>query len=201
MSGAVMTGALMSGGLDAGFADPVHDAQACFRAVLDAMARPGRIARVTGVTAPAPLGAAAGAVLLTLIDHETPLWLDAGAMPARRWIEFHCGAPVTAEPAACAFALGLALPDLARLPSGTHESPETSATAICQVAALGDGARFRLSGPGLREAVEFRAAGLPRDFVTIWRRNHGLFPRGIDLILCAGDRLTALPRTVAIEEI
>jgi alpha-D-ribose 1-methylphosphonate 5-triphosphate synthase subunit PhnH len=37
--------------------------------------------------------------------------------------------------------------------------------------------------------------------VSIWRRNHALFPRGVDLILCAGDKLTALPRTVAIEEV
>jgi alpha-D-ribose 1-methylphosphonate 5-triphosphate synthase subunit PhnH len=186
--------------IEAGFADPVHDAQSCFRAVLDAMAHPGRIAQTTGVMAPAPLGAAAGAILLTLVDHETPLWLDADAMPARRWIEFHCGAGLVAEPDACAFTLGLALPDLARLPMGTHESPETSATVICQVAAFGTGARFRLSGPGLREPASLSVNGLPRDFVSIWRRNHALFPRGIDLILCAGDQLTALPRTVAIEE-
>jgi alpha-D-ribose 1-methylphosphonate 5-triphosphate synthase subunit PhnH len=43
--------------------------------------------------------------------------------------------------------------------------------------------------------------GLPRDFVSIWRRNHALFPCGIDLVLCAGDRLTALPRTVTVEEL
>ena len=190
----------MTVGMEAGFANPVHDAQACFRAVLDAMAHPGRIAHVTGVLAPAPLGAAAGAVLLTLVDHETSLWLDADAMPARRWIEFHCGAGVVTEPDGCAFAMGLALPDLTRLPVGTHESPETSATVICQVAAFGTGARFRLSGPGLREPALLTVNGLPRDFVTIWRRNHALFPRGIDLILCAGDQLTALPRTVAIEE-
>lgn len=190
----------MTVGMEAGFANPVHDAQACFRAVLDAMAHPGRIAHVTGVLAPAPLGAAAGAVLLSLVDHETSLWLDADAMPARRWIEFHCGAGVVTEPDGCAFAMGLALPDLTRLPVGTHELPETSATVICQVAAFGTGARFRLSGPGLREPAALTVNGLPRDFVTIWRRNHALFPRGIDLILCAGDQLTALPRTVAIEE-
>jgi alpha-D-ribose 1-methylphosphonate 5-triphosphate synthase subunit PhnH len=191
----------MNLGLEAGFADPVTDAQRCFRAVLDAMAHPGRIARATGVTAPFPLSAAAAAVALTLVDHETPLWLDPDAAAARQWIEFHCGAAVVADPAACGFALALALPDLRRLPAGSHESPETSATVICQVASFDTGKAFRLSGPGLREPFALTVDGLPRDFVSIWRRNHALFPCGIDLILCAGDRLTALPRTVAIEEV
>jgi alpha-D-ribose 1-methylphosphonate 5-triphosphate synthase subunit PhnH len=191
----------MSTGLDAGFVDPVRDAQSCFRAVLDAMAHPGRIARVTGVTPPSPLGDAAGAVLLTLVDHETPLWLDPDAERARQWIEFHCGAPIVADPTACGFALAMTLPELDRLPTGTHESPETSATVICQVEAFDTGATFRLKGPGLREPTTLTVKGLPRNFVTIWRRNHALFPCGIDLILCAGDRMTALPRTVSIEEV
>ena len=58
-------------GLEAGFADPVPDAQRCFRAVLDAMAHPGRVARVAGVSSAGLLGTAAAAVLLTLVDHET----------------------------------------------------------------------------------------------------------------------------------
>jgi len=187
-------------GFDAGFADPVHDAQTCFRAVLDAMSHPGRIMRVSGVTAPPPLSNAAGAVLLTLVDHETPLWLDPDAHAARAWIEFHCGTSIVSNQDACGFALTLSLPALDRLPAGTHESPETSATVICQVAGFDTGRTLRLSGPGLREPALLTINGLPRDFVSIWRRNHALFPRGVDLILCAGDRLTALPRSVTIEE-
>ena len=44
------------------------------------------------------------------------------------------------------------------------------------------------------------ADGLPADFVAVWQRNHALFPRGVDLILCAGTPLAALPRSVSIEE-
>ena len=58
-----------------GFEDPVRDAQVTFRAVLDAMARPGRLHHAgQNLTAPAPLDRATAAVLLTLIDNETPLW-------------------------------------------------------------------------------------------------------------------------------
>ncbi|MGE0223301.1 MAG: phosphonate C-P lyase system protein PhnH [Acetobacteraceae bacterium] len=185
--------------LSAGFADPVRDAQRCFRAVLDAMARPGTPHRVGGVRPPAPLSAAAAAVLLSLVDHETPLWVDAALHAANPWIAFHCGAPM-ADPARAAFAVAAGLPDLMQLHPGGHESPEASCTAIVQLGALSAGRRFRLSGPGLREPRVVAIEGLPDDFAAIWQRNHALFPRGVDLILCAGDTLTALPRSVAIEE-
>jgi alpha-D-ribose 1-methylphosphonate 5-triphosphate synthase subunit PhnH len=191
----------MSQSLQAGFANPVPDAQQCFRAVLDAMAHPGRITQATGVTAPSPLGTAAAAVVLTLVDHETPLWLDPDAAMARQWIEFHCGAKVVADPDGCAFALAMTLPPLHRFPAGSHESPETSATVVCQADSFVHGKAFRLHGPGLREPLTVTVNGLPRDFASIWQRNHRLFPCGIDLILCAGDSLVAFPRTVAIEEV
>lgn len=185
--------------LTAGFANPVADAQSCFRAVLNAMARPGRVHLVAGVTAPFPLCGAAAAVLLTLADHETPLWLDADAEAAGGWIAFHTGASiVTADRSA--FGMALTLPDLTGFPNGTDEMPETAATIILQVASLEAGSRFVLAGPGLRVPAILTVTGLPADFAAIWQRNHGLFPRGIDLILCSGGHLTALPRSVSIKD-
>jgi alpha-D-ribose 1-methylphosphonate 5-triphosphate synthase subunit PhnH len=186
--------------LSPGFSDPVAAAQACFRAVLDAMARPGRVHQVSGVTAPAPLCDAAGAVLLTLADHETRLWLDSAVDAARGWLVFHTGAPIVPTLDQATFTLGLSLPDLAALATGSDEVPESSATVILQVGSLSSGARFILSGPGLREPELLAVDGLPPDFAALWASNHGLFPRGIDLILCAGDRLAALPRSVAVRE-
>jgi len=59
--------------LPAGFADKVTAAQSTFRAVMDAMARPGRICRVeAALPAPAPLMPAVAAIALTLFDHDTP---------------------------------------------------------------------------------------------------------------------------------
>lgn len=189
----------MSNELTAGFADPVADAQACFRAVLDGMARPGQCYATGGVAAPAPLCDAAAAVLLTLADHETPLWLDPAAAAASGWITFHTGAP-TVPAARAMFAMALSLPDLEGFPSGTDEMPETSATIILQVASLQTGKQFVLEGPGLREPWPFRIDGLPPGFVRIWQENRALYPRGIDLILCAGNQVTALPRSVKIRE-
>lgn len=184
-----------------GFTEPVAEAQATFRAVLDAMSRPGRLHHVgERLTAPAPLDNATAAVLLTLIDNETPLWLDASALAARDWLAFHCGAAIATDLASAAFALALSLPDLATLPAGSHEAPETSATLILQIAALGSGTQYRLSGPGLRESALLAAHGLPAEFVAMWQQNHALYPRGVDIVLCAGTTLTALPRSVSIQE-
>jgi alpha-D-ribose 1-methylphosphonate 5-triphosphate synthase subunit PhnH len=184
-----------------GFADPVGEAQATFRAVLDAMARPGRLHRAGALlAAPAPLDQATAAVLLTLVDNETPLWLEPALAAAHDWLAFHCGAPIVAAPDSALFALALSLPDLAALPAGSHEVPESSATLILQISTLGTGTRYRLSGPGLREPTLLAADGLPAHFAAGWQRNHALYPRGVDIILCAGTTLTALPRSVSIEE-
>jgi alpha-D-ribose 1-methylphosphonate 5-triphosphate synthase subunit PhnH len=183
-----------------GFEDPVGQAQACFRAVLDAMARPGTLVRAgEGLTPPAPLDSATAAVLLTLVDHDTPLWLDAKTAAARDWIAFHCGAGFTDTPTDAAFALAVAMPDLLTLSPGTHEQPETGATLILQVRNLTGGTRYRLRGPGLRATASISVDGLPHDFVAIWQRNRSGFPLGVDLVLCAGTTLAALPRSVIVE--
>src|SRR3546814_8455275 len=79
-----------------GFADPGIASQRVFRVVLDAMARPGRIAEVTDeLHPPAPLAAAAAALCLALADHDTPVWLAPRlATPAVvAFLRFHCGCP------------------------------------------------------------------------------------------------------------
>ncbi len=185
-----------------GFADPVGQAQACFRAVLDAMARPGTLVQTgEGVAPPAPLDPATGAVLLSLVDDDTPLWLDPAMQPAHDWIAFHCGAEFADVPMRAAFVLARTLPDLARLSPGTHEQPETAATLILQVASLTDGTRYRLRGPGLRTFSTLSVRGLPDDFAAIWQRNRAGFPLGVDLVLCAGGTLAALPRSVTVERV
>lgn len=182
-----------------GFAEPVAAAQACFRAVLDAMSRPGHVMRAgAGLTAPGPLESSTAAVLLTLCDAETPLWLDPAAASARDWVTFHCGSPIVGCEAA-SIAVGLRWSGLDGLSAGTDEAPETGATLILQVAGFGRGVGFRLAGPGLRASAVIQVDGLPAEFVAAWAANHALFPRGVDLILCAGDTLAALPRTTSVE--
>ncbi|WP_374444334.1 phosphonate C-P lyase system protein PhnH [Stella sp.] len=190
-----------------GFADPVADSQRTFRALLDAIARPGTVARVgAAVAAPAPLSPAAAASLLTLVDFETPLWLDpaARAPEVDTWLRFHCGAPLVPDAAQARFALvagpATALLPLDRFPAGDDAYPDRSATLIVLVADLRPGSGWRLTGPGIEDEARLAVDGLPAGFAAAWAANRALFPRGIDLFLAAGDRVAALPRTVRIEE-
>jgi alpha-D-ribose 1-methylphosphonate 5-triphosphate synthase subunit PhnH len=182
------------------FAEPVLDAQDCFRAVLEAMSRPGRVQRLAlPLDPPAPLDAASAAVLLTLIDSETPLWLDAGA-EAEGWIRFHAGCAL-APAAEALFLLATGTPPaLAGLRQGSDEAPQDGATLIIQVGGLEEGRGWRLTGPGIETEHRLAVAGLPAGFVAERAGLAGRYPRGVDVILCAGDRLAALPRTTRIEE-
>jgi alpha-D-ribose 1-methylphosphonate 5-triphosphate synthase subunit PhnH len=183
-----------------GFADPVADAQRTFRAVLDAMAHPGRVHRVGDtLRPPAKLHAATAALLLSLADADTPVWLAPGFSGARAWIVFHTGAPIAEDPMRATFAVATSLPDVARFSAGSDEAPESSATLIVQVAGFASGQRLRLAGPGLRVPGAVDVAGLPIDFATIWAANHALYPRGVDVVLVAGTALVALPRGVRVE--
>ena len=61
-----------------GFAEPVLDAQAVFRASMQAFAWPGTVVPCpTELKPPAPLSPVSAALALTLADFEVTLWLDA----------------------------------------------------------------------------------------------------------------------------
>lgn len=182
--------------LTGGFGDPATDAAAVFRSVLQAMARPGRIESVRGAAPPPPCSPAAGAALLTLVDSTTPLHLAGGhdCDGLREWVRFHTGAPLVGR-ADAAFALGTwdALVPLADYPLGTPEYPDRSATLIVDLPAL-SATGARLTGPGIRDAARL---SLPDPAALA--ANAARFPLGLDFILCAGDRLAALPRTTRVE--
>lgn len=185
-----------------GFSDPVAGAQQSFRALLTAMSRPGSLHTLgTELTPPSCLDPATAAVLLTLTDNETTLWLDPALDEARAWIAFHCGTAFAQSPEQATFLLTSELPDFDTLNAGTDEGPEEATTVITHVAEFGEGTAYRLSGPGLEQPAVVRIRGLPDGFAGIWAANHALYPRGVDLVLCAGTALTALPRSVTIEEV
>ncbi len=190
-----------------GFRDPVFQSQATFRAVLDALAEPGRERPVEGIAeAPTPLTPVAAAVIATLADFETMVWRDATLRTPEidAWLAFHTGAPAVSDPYRAAFALVGAFevcPDFADFASGTDIDPSTSTTLILAVADFRGGRRYRLSGPGIDGTREVTIAGGPADLSDRLAANGALFPRGVDLILAGPTSVMGLPRTTRLVEI
>jgi alpha-D-ribose 1-methylphosphonate 5-triphosphate synthase subunit PhnH len=188
------------------FPAPVLANQAVFRALMDALARPGTVnPLVPAAAAPSPLTPTAAAVALALLDYETPVWLDAPLAQSREvadWIRLHAGAPVTSDPREAVFAFiadALHAPPFDGFSLGTPEYPDRSATLVLQVDGFGNGQRLLLSGPGIPDVHSFSAQPLPPDFQARLAANRTLFPRGVDLILVSPDAVAALPRSVALQ--
>lgn len=181
--------------LEGGFVDAPREAAVAFRALMTAMARPGKIERLSGAAAPAPLSRAAATLLLTLIDTDTPVHLAGAAdtPQVRAWLAFHTGAPVTG-PDRAMFALGTweALAPLDAYAIGTPEYPDRSATLIVEMPAL-EPKGVTLTGPGIRETAEL---SLPDR--AAFTKNAARFPLGLDFYFTSGDRLAALPRSTRI---
>jgi alpha-D-ribose 1-methylphosphonate 5-triphosphate synthase subunit PhnH len=192
--------------LPAGFADKVLSAQSTFRSVMDAMARPGSVQRVlASVGTPSRLMRGTAAIALTLFDHDTPVWLDPviseSSSEVAKWVKFHSGAPVVADPSICHFAViadASTLPDLSRFALGSNEYPDRSTTLILQVESLTQGLRYELRGPGIDGTAILRATIAPKDLFERLAVNETLFPRGIDVVLVAGDEIVAIPRTTRL---
>lgn len=186
------------------FADPVFAAQSVFRSLMDGFAQPGTIKRLAATsTPPAPLTTAAGAVALTLCDHDTPVWLTPAlaksAVP--QWIAFHTGASVTTSKTEARFAFiekAATFPGFDQFSLGTQEYPDRSTTLVIEVEALTGGKLLTAKGPGIKDETEIAVKGLPDVFLEFWTANRTIFPRGVDLVLTAGDELLCLPRTTRL---
>jgi alpha-D-ribose 1-methylphosphonate 5-triphosphate synthase subunit PhnH len=186
-----------------GFSDVAVQSAHAFRAIMQAMARPGRVLELgAGLTAPEPLLASAAAVALTLCDFQTPVWLapDLRNDKVMHYLRFHAGSPLTAELDKAQFLFATAgqmLPDPGLLMQGSHEYPDRSATLVIQVPGFVPGA-VTLSGPGIRGSESFGVAGLGASFWAAMAENHAGFPVGIDVIFAAPGLVAALPRSTEI---
>lgn len=190
--------------LPAGFADKVMAARSTFCSVMDAMARPGSVQRISAIAGtPGPMMCGTAAIALTLFDHDTPVWLD-GAMSATadvaKWLRFHTSAPVIADTSVCSFAVigdAQRLPPLDRFAFGSNEYPDRSTTLILQLDSLGSGPAYELIGPGIDGAAVLQAT-IPANLVERLAVNATLFPRGIDVVLVHDDAIVAIPRTTRL---
>ena len=187
-----------------GFADAVVQSQATFRCAMSAMSRPGRIvALAPRVEPPAPLSAPAAALLLTLCDFETTVWLDptlSAAAAVADFLRFHTGARCIDDAAVANYAVisdSVRMPALATFAQGTPQYPDQSTTLIVEVERLAQSG-WTLEGPGIRAASRLGAAPLPDDFAEQLGANRSRFPCGVDIFFTTRDEIAALPRSVRL---
>lgn len=185
---------------ETGFNSAAIDSAHAFRAIMQAMSRPGLpSAYTTALAPPAPFHATTAAVALTLCDFQTPVWISPALSNdvVLRYLRFHTGAPVTSriEEAKFAFiAVEEDLPALDLLAQGTHEYPDRSATLVVQAQRFNT-RDVELSGPGIRGRLGFGVEGVPSSFWNAMAQNHGRFPIGVDVIFTTPEALAAVPRS------
>jgi alpha-D-ribose 1-methylphosphonate 5-triphosphate synthase subunit PhnH len=192
----------------AAFANPVFDSQRTFRDLLQAMARPA-VPRALPVLppSPAPIAPAAMAIVLTLCDATTSVWLQQPEEEAVRHVRFHAGLKLVEQAQQADFAVitdPASMPPLDTFALGDPRYPDRSASLIIQVASIhaspANGDERRFAGPGIREIETVAIDGLPADF---WQQRAALaaqLPLGIDLFFVAGQHVLALPRTTRLLE-
>ena len=197
--------------VEPGFAQPVFDSQAAFRAALQAMARPGSLHLLPAPEArPTGLAPATASLLLALADPDTRLWLSPAFANAAAYLRFHTGCPIAADRFEADFALIDGIDGLGGMDDyrpGTEDYPDRSTTLIVQVSHLHagtdhssfPGVPLRLTGPGIEHSARIEIAGAGREFVEHWRARRSLFPCGNDLFFVCGDSLAAIPRSTAME--
>lgn len=185
-----------------GFDDPVHQCQATFQSILQALARPGRLYAVPAPAGVVPgLGAGSTAIALTLVDFETPVWLDETCRQAADYLRFHCGCVIVDDPqdAQFAFANGLAtLPALDCFKLGTDQAPEDSTTLIVNVENLSTEGPWVLTGPGIEHEHRLGVSGLKAQWVADRAALATRFPIGLDLFLTSHQQVAAISRTTQI---
>lgn len=198
--------------------DPVSDTRVTFRALVNAMARPGRIESV-------PASPADHAVMATLVDHEVTL--HSGDEDLRETLS-NAGRyePAPLEDADVVHVQNPTDGRVAEAKQGTLKEPSDGATAVYRVDELieasnrdpknrdagsrsddvdgdsslsDDTVALRVSGPGVPGRRTFQVAGVPAEEIGPIANINEEFPRGVDVVFAAGNRIAALPRSVAVE--
>lgn len=192
--------------MNPGFSSQTFDSQKVFRQLLSAMASPGTIMELdVDIEPQAPVHQASGAILLTLMDFETPFWTDLeNRNPAVQWLRFHTGAPYIYTSSGAGFALVTDYDDFdtpEQFNRGSIESPDQSTTLIIHTRGMDDRGRIRMTGPGIQKERFINLKGIRENFFERRARMTPDYPLGLDMIFVCDRQFTAIPRTTVLEVI
>jgi alpha-D-ribose 1-methylphosphonate 5-triphosphate synthase subunit PhnH len=185
--------------------DPIRDAQALFRQLLEATARPGRVLRMVAppLAVPPSRLRPACALLLAALDVEVGVHvLGPGAAEVAGYLCLNTGARMAPleEADFVLVTAGESGGRLFRIKRGSLEAPHEGATVVYAPDTLeappGPGTvRLSLSGPGIAGTAPLAVAGIsPAEFAGLQALAD--FPMGVDLWLAAADgTLAVIPRS------
>ena len=201
--------------------DDVFDSQAAFRALLDALSRPGKVRRLPACSytgAPEGFCPPSLTIMKTLCDHRVSFSLVPRETALERYLEVNLAAPYEGvENADYVIFSGSSFDEgFMRLKRGSPEFPESSATALLCVGSLAEGAldtapgttpdaagpscRLALSGPGVQDKAFLTVTGFDPRYGEARARTNNVSPMGIDLFLVdTGGRVAGIPRTSVVE--
>lgn len=178
--------------------DPVADTRGTFRAVLMAMSRPGTVQR-------APTGPADRAAVATLVDHEVGFYTEDEAIEEALRAEGRLDRRPFEE-AEVVHVNGSTDGRVVDARRGTLKEPARGATLVYRVGGVIEGTPagngttgIRLSGPGVPDTRTLAVTGLPGDEAEAIAEAQSSYPRGVDVVLTAGDRVAAIPRSADLE--
>lgn len=193
----------MSAAIAPGFQQPALQSQQVFRAAMEAMARPGRLQTLTeDLPEVAGLNRATTALLLTLADFDTPVWLDEASAAAADFLRFHCGCPIVEDSQKASFAVFSGWPGAdswERFALGSDAYPDQSATLMIQLDTIAANGLVSMTGPGIEHVHRVSLAGITADWAAHWNAQSALFPRGLDAYLTSQSTICGLPRTSHLE--
>ncbi len=193
--------------------DIVHDLQAVYRKLVNALARPGRLADLTKEAAVIredgnkECPASMLLIALTLFDQEVTFKVisDKEETITKIINQLTYAKSVEVEEADYILILqdaetGVLNKAIESAKPGTLKDPHSSATIIIEVNKITDEPALELKGPGIK-TTEFVHVELKEKWVEARQMKNKEYPLGIDLMFVdQNDQLLSVPRTTQISE-
>ena len=189
-----------------GLKDPVHSSVEIFRLLTNVMSKPGSVEKLPDICGhPENLSQATAAVLLSLADMDTSLYLarELDHPISRGFLTLHTGVKMLEAATNADFVLATQETDIAQyqdLPVGDPQYPDQSATLILQVNEIQGSKKISLSGPGIKDKKTIMFPDLTGNFFAWREMKNSRYPCGIDVIFASSSELMAIPRTTKLEE-
>lgn len=190
---------------ESGFCE-IFDSQKNFRAIMDAMSKPGKVKKLTEhkfINYPANFNPYVLSVLKTLGDNSVSF---SAPVEALKYIELNT-LMVTENLKKADYHVFYGdryLNEIMDVKIGTAEFPEDSATLVISVEDIKEGTSSglsaRLKGPGIKDFNDITFKGLDIRYMADIKELNSSYPLGIDVILVGLDgSIACISRTTRLE--